>query len=183
MRSTPCNQQQKFMASRIIILNGTSSAGKSILAKALQQALQHPFCYYASDQLVDAGFRTVYESARNTASASERTRFFDGFHRSIAAFAVTSNDLIVEHIAEKQAWADDLHQLLHSCDLFWVDVHAPQYEPERREQQRGDRTLGEALYHLKTHPFCQYDFEIDSTLPLNEAVEQIINAWNHRTLA
>jgi chloramphenicol 3-O phosphotransferase len=171
------------MTGRIIFLNGTSSAGKSTLAKALQQELQHPFCYYASDQLANAGFRTVYKQDQNIDSPSERARFFDGFHRSIAAFAAAGNDLIVEHIVEEQVWAEDINRLLHSFDVFWVGVHAPLQELERREQQRGDRTSGEARYHLKTHQYCKYDFEIDSTLPVSDAVEQIISAWNNRALA
>jgi chloramphenicol 3-O phosphotransferase len=125
----------------------------------------------------------VYEPARNTASSTERAKFFDGFHRSIAAFAAAGNDLIVEHIVEEPAWADELHRLLRPFDVFWVGVHAPLHELERREQRRGDRTLGEARYHLKTHQYCHYDFEIDSTLPSSEVVEQIINSWNSRALS
>jgi chloramphenicol 3-O phosphotransferase len=171
------------MTGRIIFLNGTSSAGKSTLAMALRQKLQHPFCYYASDQLADAGFRAIYKQVQNVGAPSERARFFDGFHRSIAAFAAAGNDLIVEHIVEEQVWAQDIHRLLQSFDVFWIGVHAPLQELERREQQRDDRSLGEARHHLKTHQYCKYDFEINSTLPLGEAVEQIINAWNNRVLA
>ncbi|MBD9593822.1 hypothetical protein IB277_12205 [Ensifer sp. ENS07] len=85
---------------RIIFLNGTSSAGKSTLAKALREILPEPFCYYASDQLADAGFR-VLRRGMHPGMRGERARFFDGFHRSIAAFAEAGNDLIVEHIVEE----------------------------------------------------------------------------------
>ena len=86
---------------RIIFLNGTSSAGKSTLAKALRTALQEPFCYYASDQLADAGFRTIKHRNRDFGAQGERARFFDGFHRSIVGFAEAGNDLLVEHIVEE----------------------------------------------------------------------------------
>ncbi|WP_458395608.1 phosphotransferase-like protein [Rhizobium ruizarguesonis] len=41
---------------RIIFLNGTSSAGKSTLAKALRAELSEPFCFFSSDQLADGAF-------------------------------------------------------------------------------------------------------------------------------
>ncbi len=49
---------QRHEGGGIILLNGTSSAGKTTLARALQPGLGEPFCYYASDQLADAGFRS-----------------------------------------------------------------------------------------------------------------------------
>ena len=163
-------------AGKIILINGTSSAGKSTLAKALQSALDEPFCYYASDQLADAGFRSRREHQQRQ-SPTERERFFDGFHRSIPAFAIAGNNLIVEHIVEEQSWADDLRPLLAPFHPYWVGVHAPLNELIRREQARGDRTIGESLYHLKTHSFCRYDIEVDSTLPLADQVEQLRSGW------
>lgn len=161
---------------RIILLNGTSSAGKSTLAKALRERLEPQFCFYASDQLADAGFRPVQPEART----AEREKFFDGFHRSIPAFAAAGLDLLVEHIIEEQSWADDLVKLLSPFDTFWIGVHAPLSELERREQLRGDRKIGEAAYHLKTHSFCKYDVEVDSMQSISQNVNIIVDAWNRR---
>ena len=161
---------------RIIFVNGTSSAGKSTLAKALRETLSEPFPYYASDQLADAGFRTIRRT-RHGSTPSEREKFFDGFHRSIAAFAEAGNDLIVEHIVETQAWADQLNALLVHLDVFWVGVHAPMAEIERRERERGDRSIGEARYHLKTHSFCRYDLDVDTTEPIGELASRVAKAW------
>lgn len=165
---------------RIIILNGTSSAGKSTLAKALRERLDEPFCYYASDQLAEAGFRPIKDEGGDTDAPRERDRFFDGFHRSIAAFAEAGNDLIVEHIVEEASWADDLARLLSPFDVFWVGVHAPVEELERRECARGDRRAGEAVYHLKTHGFVRYDLEVDTTRPSADVVEEIVERWKAR---
>jgi len=164
------------MKSRIIILNGTSSAGKSTLMTALRPALEPQFCYFASDQLADAGFRPLQLEARSAG----RGRFFRGFHRSIGAFAAAGNDLLVEHIVEEQSWADELTELLAPFDVFWVGVHASADEVKRRERLRGDRTVGEGLYHLKTHSFCKYDLEVDSMQPLSETVSQIVEGWKAR---
>lgn len=109
------------MSGRIIMLNGTSSAGKTTLARALRPKLPVSFCYYASDQLAEERFRPVEPAAR----AAGREMFFDGFHRSIPAMASAGLDLLVEHIVEEQKWADDLAALLAGLDVFWVGVHAP----------------------------------------------------------
>jgi chloramphenicol 3-O phosphotransferase len=165
---------------RIIFLNGTSSSGKSTLAKALRAALAEPFCYYASDQLAESGFRAIRQKVRDAGLRDERARFFDGFHRSIVSFAEAGNDMLVEHIVEERSWAQQLQELFAHLDTFWVGVHAPLMEIERRERERGDRTIGEARYHLKTHDQCQYDIEVDTTLPNDSVVASIIKAWQAR---
>ena len=72
-------------------------------------------------------------------------------------------DLLIEHIVEEKDWADQLQVLLSPFDVFWVGVHAPVAEIECRERLRGNRQKGEGLYHLKTHQFCTYDVEVDTT--------------------
>jgi chloramphenicol 3-O phosphotransferase len=165
---------------RIILLNGTSSAGKTVLAKALRAALPEPFCYYASDQLADGGFRTIRQELNNVDTLGERVRFFDGFHRSIVSFAEAGNDLIVEHIVEQRSWERQLRDLFAHLDTFWVGVHAPIAEIERREQKRGNRTSGEARYHLKTHDYCRYDLEVDTSETLDAVVTAIVHVWRQR---
>jgi chloramphenicol 3-O phosphotransferase len=139
-----------YMTARIILLNGTSSAGKSTLAAALRPLLPETFCYYASDQLAVQGFRPVDPDAR----WQGRNAFFDGFHRSIAAFAAAGLDLMVEHIIEQANWAIELEALLQPFDVFKVGVRAPLRVLDEREQSRGDRTPGEAREHLATHDHC-----------------------------
>ena len=164
------------MNGKIIFLNGTSSAGKSTIAKALRAKLDPTFCYYASDQLADEGFRPIDPATR----LATRQQFFDGFHRSIPALASAGIDLLIEHIVEEQAWADDLAKLLEGLDVFWVGIHAPIEAIEQREKSRGNRTIGEARFHLKTHGFCRYDVEVDSTHPVDEVTTKIVAAWKNR---
>ncbi len=161
---------------RVILLNGTSSAGKSTLAKELRLQLQPQFHYYSSDQLADAGFRPADRAVR----LKYREKSFEGFHKSIPIFAEAGLDLIVEHIVECQSWADDLKALLSPFDVFWVGVHAPVAEIKRRERLRGNRQIGEGVYHLKTHNFCRYHIEIDTMQPIEQNVEMIVAAWRSR---
>lgn len=167
---------------KIILLNGTSSVGKSAICSELQKQLDEVWCYFASDQLADAGFRDPGEKeiASDHEMPAERMRFFNGFHRAIPAFAYAGNNLIVEHIIEFDWWLADLKRLLVGYDVFFVGVHCPLEELEQRERQRGDRTIGEAAYHLKTHDYCIYDFEVDSRDTPKTNAAKIIAAWRAR---
>jgi len=89
--------------------------------------------------------------------------------------------LLVEHIVEEQAWADELKRLLKPFDPFWVGVHASMSDLERRELSRGNRTLGEAVFHLKTHQYCAYDVEVDTSQPVALAVDKVMQAWSKRS--
>ena len=95
-----------------------------------------------------------------------RPRFFDGFHRCIAALAGAGNSLIVEHVIEFQSWLDDCVRLLAPFDVFFVGVHCPLVELERRERERGNRAIGEGRSHLLdgVHTWSAYDFEVDTSV-------------------
>jgi chloramphenicol 3-O phosphotransferase len=157
---------------KILFINGTSSAGKSTISKALRTYFP-TFCFFASDQLADEGFRPLIRNDE------ERNRFFDGFHRSIASFAEAGCDLIVEHIVEEPSWKEDIDRLLQNHHVLWIGVHCPADILERREVERGDRTVGEALFHLKTHEYCQYHVEVDTSIQsTDEIVDRIKDQYS-----
>jgi hypothetical protein len=54
------------------------------------------------------------------------------------------NNLLVYHIVETREWLTNLLSLLHSFDVYFVGIHCPLAEFERRELVRGDRTIGES---------------------------------------
>ena len=166
------------MAARIILLNGTSSAGKSTLAAALRPMLPVTFCYYASDQLAEQGFRPLDPDAR----WQEREAFFAGFHASIAAFATQGLDLLVEHIIEKPAWADQIEELLRPFDLFKVGIRVPLDVVEERERLRGDRALGEAVEHFSTHNYCTYDLQVENVGQPDIVAARVVSAWECRRM-
>lgn len=171
------------MSGKIILLNGASSAGKSTLARGLQQRLDEPFWHFSIDHLFAAG---VLPQARIDAGdfrwTDLRNRFLDGFHCSLPALAGAGNNLIVEHIIEEESWMSRLLPLLGPFDVFFVGVHCPLPELERRERERGDRRIGDAKTDFATtHTFTVYDIEVDATLPADRNVGAIIAAWQKRS--
>jgi len=173
------------MTGKIILLNGPSSAGKSTLAEALQAALPEPFWRFSIDHL-RAGRMLP---SRRIASGefpwpTLRPAFFDGFHRCLPALAGAGNNLVVEHIVETAAWRDDLLALLRGVDVFFVGLHCPVDELERRERARGDRRIGEARADFETtHALCRHDLEIDSTRPVADNAAAVVAAWSRRRSA
>jgi chloramphenicol 3-O phosphotransferase len=167
---------------KIILLNGASSSGKSTLAQGLQATLDEPFWHFSIDHL-----RVVNVLPQERIESGEfswrelRPHFFEGFHRCLPALVAAGNNLIVEHIVETEAWLQRLLQLLDGEDVFFVGVHCPLPELERRELVRGNRRIGEARADFETtHTFGSYDCEVSATLPLEDNVQAVIAAWKVR---
>ena len=166
----------------VILLNGASSAGKSTLAQALQRRLPLPFWHYSIDHLKAARILPqVRIESGEFPWAAQREPFFEGFHNSIRAFAIAGNHLIVENIVETRAWMDRLLKLLEGVDVFFVGLHCPLEELERREIQRGDRRIGEARADFEvTHRFGRYDFECTTSGDVDDLARRVAVAWAAR---
>ena len=165
----------------IIFVNGTSSSGKSTLCKALQREMDTAFWHFSSDHLIEAGMHPLARFKDGTFTWSEhRPKFFDAFHRSIAAFAHAGNNLLVEHIVESPEWAHQLAGLLAEIDVFVVSATCPANVRDSREISRRDRQIGEAIFHMPTYEFVPHDIEIDTSLPLDTCCTQVVEAWRNR---
>lgn len=169
---------------RIILLNGASSSGKSSLARALQARIDTPFWHISIDHLRDSG---VLPTARIKSGEFHwpmmREAFFLGFERSLLAYVEAGNDLIVEHIMESEAWLLRLAHTLAGHDVFFVGVHCALDELERRERERGDRSIGDARrdFH-RIHSYCLYDLEVDAMQDRAANADTVIAAWRARTV-
>jgi chloramphenicol 3-O phosphotransferase len=168
---------------KIILINGASSAGKSTLARSLQQQLPEPFLHWSFDHLRASNALPMARIRNGELDwASMRPAVFDGFHRCLPAFAKAGNNLIVDHIIEQEQWLADLVELLAPFDVFFVGLHCPLLELERRERQRGDRRHGEARRDFHTvNRFAKYDLDIDTTQPNEDNVARLIAAWQGRS--
>ena len=168
---------------RVVLLNGASSSGKSSLARAIQARIDRPFWHISIDHLRESG---VLPTARIRSGEFDwramREAFFLGFERSLLAYVEAGNDLIVEHIMESAAWLLRLADMLAGHDVFFVGVHCPLEELERRERERGDRPIGDARrdFH-RIHSYCLYDFEVDAMQDRDANADAVIAAWQARS--
>lgn len=172
----------------IIFLNGTSSSGKSTLAREIQVQSDIPFWHVASDQLVEAGMlpKRINDGGEFDWKIN-RPKFFNAFHGCIKSILLSDNNVILDHIIESHEWFKELQQELSEFDLFFVGVHCPLHIIKKREELRsdrhiGNRYLGEAEYHLHhVHTYSSYDYEVDTSKQSTEiTAEKIIKEWKDR---
>lgn len=175
----------------IIILNGTSSAGKSTLAKALQAQFDTPYLHagidnyifmlpkkYLNPPLWDAIFHYVYtpEGVIDAIETGEMgQKLISAMHHSVKALADAGFNVIVDHVILDRMWLPEMAQLFSAHRTWLVGVLCPLVVVEQREKERKDRTLGQARAQYDVvHAHVGYDYEVDTSLVTpEEAAEQI----------
>jgi chloramphenicol 3-O phosphotransferase len=121
---------------QIILLNGTSSSGKSSIAKELLRILESPY-YHLS---VDA-FNAMRERRDLPPEALDEVlyRMRRGFHRAIAGMAAGGNNIVVDYVLSEPWRLIDCLEVFARFDVVFIGVHCSAPELERRERARGAR--------------------------------------------
>jgi chloramphenicol 3-O phosphotransferase len=145
----------------IILLNGVSSSGKTNLSKELTKLL--PDYFHLSIDEFDNLIEKM-EDRGNGRLIPVPTEYF--FHRTIAMFSDRGINLIVDQLLHDRFTIDDCLAVLQGYPVFFVGVHCPIEELERREQARGDREPGLAKRQLQfVHQQNEvYDIEVNTHL-------------------
>ncbi|MFE6974426.1 chloramphenicol phosphotransferase CPT family protein [Streptomyces sp. NPDC057682] len=158
---------------RIIFLNGTSSSGKSSIARELLDVLEDGVFFHLAVDSFNAMRSRRELGAEELDDALRRTRM--GFHRSIAAMAEVGNDVVVDHVLSEPWRLLDCLEVLPPEDVLFVGVRCPLEELTRRELARGDRPSGLAAFQYDlVHAHGDYDVECDtSTASPRECAQRI----------
>lgn len=158
----------------IIFLTGTSSSGKTSIAKSLQRELPQPYLHMQLDSFIEMMPRQGDDLFNP---------MLHGFHRSIAAMASAGNRLIVDHVLLLPEWLHECAALLSGYSVLLVGVICPLEELERREKQRDPRRQGFARSQFEAiHKDRTYDIEVhtDRFTP-DECAQQILAFYNDAT--
>ncbi len=174
----------------IIYLNGTSSAGKTTIAAALQLALPAPYLLvgldnfsqwlptrYVAVQSLDLPIPSLareglaFRSARhNDTLTLEITlgpagrRYMRGFRQMIRALALAGNNVIVDDVLYDPAFLSECVSILAGLPICFVGVVCDPVETARRERARGDRLIGQAAWQApRIHVGAEYDLVVDTT--------------------
>lgn len=146
----------------VILLNGTSSSGKSSIARALLGLLDGTWFHMPVDAF--HGLRGGNPLAGEGLQA-EIDRTVKGFHRAVAGMAAGGNNLVVDHPLSRRWRLLDLLDLLVPEDTVLVGVRCPLPELERRERERGDRQPGLAAQQFDhVHAHEVHDLDVDTSL-------------------
>lgn len=168
-------------AGSIIVLNGTSSSGKTSIVRALQDVFQSPwldagidkFLWMLPSRYLDPPlWQLVYtyqfdESdppriiAINPAALGNQIVF--GMHTAIASLAVAGCNVIADHVLAHDLWLADCASHFANLPAWFVGVQCPLEVAEARERSRGNRTLGWArAHHASVHSHGVYDIEVNT---------------------
>lgn len=86
-----------------------------------------------------------------------------GMNSAIVAYAQAGCNIIVDYIAYKKEWVDDLRNKLKDTKNFWVKVTIPLEIIEQREAARGTSPKGHARSHYDyVHWDIKYQLAVDS---------------------
>ena len=181
---------------RIILINGTSSSGKTTLVRGLQSSLPDLWLEMGIDRFAYALpgrilgqptwpqlFRYVRPDERSDGPFTIETtalgqRFISGMHATAVALAEAGLNVIVDHVLLEGAWLEECARMWAAFDVLFVGVRCPLDVVRKRELERKDRTLGQAEAQFAViHRWGAYDVEVDtSVLTPDEAVGRINGA-------
>jgi chloramphenicol 3-O phosphotransferase len=171
---------------RIVVINGTSSAGKTTLAQAFQEARavagecwvvfgiddfvpRLPRRWVAIDawsgSLADEGVRLVRVGDRARYRIGDLgRRLISAYRRSIAEIARAGLNVVVDDVTIEQDEWDEWCTALAGLDPVWVALRCDADVAAGREAARGDRVRGlvRGLVDV-VHRYPVYDLELDST--------------------
>jgi chloramphenicol 3-O phosphotransferase len=173
--------------SRVVVLNGASSAGKTTIATGFrdQRAAVGEFWLLTGidDFLVKLPAEWKSAGPDHGTFAADCIRFertSDGvrvrvgrvgrqllraYQGGVAAAARVGLNVIVDEVViDKTSW-DDWTGALAGLDVVWVGIRCSTEVAEERNRVRGDRFAGLARAQTVTaHQHARYDFEIDTTI-------------------
>ncbi len=175
----------------VIFLNGCTSAGKSSVAKTVQDQLNEPFLLTG----IDDAFSMLPAGLHNNPNGFFFDQDRDGLVRlnfgpfglatlkahihSVAAIARTGMNLILDEVILTAELRNEWVEHLSETDVMLVGVRCDLQELERREIERDDRVIGQARgqYDIVHADMC-YDLEIDTTsITTNDAANIVVEAF------
>lgn len=150
---------------QVIFLNGTSSSGKTTLAKELQAVLDPLYFHLQLDHLNQQNLSDLGRAHRtNNEWRIAHQRMVLGFYLSVAAFASAGNHVIVDQLFGERWRLLACLDAFAGYDVVLVAIHCPVEELDRRERARGNRGRGRAAAQIDlVHAQMQYDVEVDTS--------------------
>ncbi len=191
----------------VIVINGASCAGKTTLAKAIQDCSPEPCLIVSLDQFRDSlpdRYRGMNSPMGTTGSQglnivptelngtrATEIRFGDyglatlqGMRSAIASMAREGLNVVVDDLLIHPNHRDGYLHALKDFQTIFVGVHCNIEEMERREADREGRFPGTAKTTLQqVHSGMKYDIEVDTSKDTpHELAERVLSVLNQPKL-
>ena len=164
---------------QIYIFSGTSSSGKTTLAKALKERLDNSYINLSLDdhiKLILESYGDHYQKIfeNELALSVIIPNLVLSFHDIIHAFLMNNQKVIIDHVLQENEWKEDLFGKISQYNVFCIGLYCSLKELEKREKERKDRKVGLAAYQLnRVHENMKYDIVLDTE---GTNIEECINA-------
>jgi chloramphenicol 3-O phosphotransferase len=157
---------------KIILINGTSSSGKTSIVHALQNLLEEAYLEAGIDKFI---FmlperyleRPLWDDVLGLASRAGVAGhdLVKGMHQAIRALSLAGVNVIADHVLVEPAWAQECASLFADLPAYLIGVQCPLEVLEARERSRKNRTLGQArLQFAVIHKAACYDLMVDTSV-------------------
>ena len=151
---------------QIILLNGPTCAGKSTIARLVQERSSVALLHMEIDSFVAMLPSRYLTPPCPSDRPAVITQLRHGFHASIAAMAAHGNHVIVDTVMAEPGWLDEWLETFKPFTVLFVGVFADLADLERREaeRQRDDDIPGTAKRQFHTvHQGDVYDIRLDTS--------------------
>lgn len=165
----------------VIVLNGTSSSGKSSVAHAFQEIAPRLFLNFSIDNILSALPPSTVERIATGADISD-LRLKDlvrAFYGCVGKLLEMGHDLVIDHALTARYHVEALLDATNGHQVMLVGLQCPSDVLREREQRRGDRRRGMAEDQIKSiHQWLDYDVLIDTAkLTPPECAARILSAF------
>jgi chloramphenicol 3-O phosphotransferase len=173
---------------KLILLNGTSCSGKTMIATALQTLLAEPYLTVSIGQFLCVRSTGAAPQGDDGGSATVSAQQVANLHQTILTLANAGHNVIAEHTLLEPAWLRACATQLEVLTPLFVGVRCPLEVVERRAALCGCLQLEQVRTQFaQIHTPGVYDVEVDtSVLSPAECAAQIVhrlNAWPPHALA
>jgi chloramphenicol 3-O phosphotransferase len=181
-------------AGGVILVNGTSSAGKTTIARAVQRLADEMWLRLGIDSFwssVDErwmeygdraaeGFRWVERDDQSTEiiPGPQGQRLASSMRAAVAAAARAGTNVIADDVLLDRNWIGEWTRALAGLDVLFVGVRTSLAVLEERERRRGDRILGESRAQIDViHDGLRYDLEVDGSADPEASARAVLDAF------
>lgn len=166
---------------KIILLDGNSSAGKTSIAKAIQeQAKEQIYRLSIDDFLLHTIPQKIIESREGYSLRDKIDELMFGFYKLVRFYSESMGIVVVDLIFQREAWREYFFSCIKRSHVFYVQLFCSLQELEKRESARTDRAAGGARSIFEMiYSFKEYDLQVDSSEnSIQKCAQDILLYWN-----
>jgi chloramphenicol 3-O phosphotransferase len=149
----------------VIVLNGTSSSGKTTLARGFQEIAPRLFLNFSIDSILAALPRSALDRIEKGADISDLRlpELVRAFYACVGQLLALGHDLVIDHALTARYHVEALLEATEGHEVILVGLDCARDVLRERETRRGDRKNGLADQQIESiHRWLEYDLIVDT---------------------